>query len=159
MFTAETWFMSLPVEAANFREAIDIEQFKTARKKLDLFKVIIPSILQTKQDELPEDIKTSEYPAFVINRALSQHRDCVDFAQNMNLHPNIPVRTHYVYLLNTVRKGRRAFVGWAKKPKQEEAVEIIAAYSNISRRKAERLVDCVTPAQIEHMKKVLDPGG
>ncbi len=150
--------MTLPVEA-NEVPFIDPEQFKTAQKKLDLFKVIIPSILNTKKDSLPTDTKPSHYPAFIINRALSQHLDCLSHAQNMNMHPDLPMRQHYLFLLNTVRKGFRPFIPWAKKQAQEEAVDIIATYSRISRSKAERLVDCVTPAQIEKMKKVIDLGG
>lgn len=150
--------MSLPVEANEVKK-YDPEQFKTAKKKLDLFKTIIPSILNTKKDSLPSDIKSSQYPAFIINRALSQHLDCLSHAQNMNLRPLIPIRAHYLFLLNTVRKGQRPYVPWATKPAQEEAVDIIATYSGISRKKAERLVGCVTAAQLEHMKKILDPGG
>lgn len=150
--------MSLPVKA-NEIPFIDPEQFKTAQKKLDLFKVIIPSIMNTKKDSLPPDTKVSHYPAFVINRALSQHIDCLGHAQNMNMRGNLPIRQHYLFLLNTVRKGRRDFIPWAKKPAKEEAVDIIATYSRISRRKAEHLVDCVTPAQIEKMKQVIDLGG
>ena len=150
--------MTLPVEA-HVVPVIDVEQFKTEQKKLDIFKTIIPSIMSHKKDSLPTDTKPSHYPAFIINRALSQHRDCIGLAQNVNERPWIPIRAHYIYLLNTVRKGQRPFIPWAKKPKQEEAVNVIASYNRISRRKAERLVNCVTAAQIEKMKSIIDLGG
>jgi hypothetical protein len=150
--------VTLPVEA-HVVTIIDPEQFKSEQKKLDIFKTIIPSIMSHKRDSLPTDTKDSHYPAFIINRALSQHLDCLGLAQNVNERPWIPMRQHYVYLLNTVRKGQRPFIPWAKKPKQEEAVNVIATYHNISRRKAERLVNCVTAAQIDKMKSLIDLGG
>ena len=58
------------------------------RKKLaDLFKDVIPSILQTKKDVIETD---KDYTAFIVNRALSFHYDCVLQANEMNRYPNLP---------------------------------------------------------------------
>ena len=50
----------------------------------DLFKELIPSILQTKQYALLTDQDERSYPAFMVNRALSYHRDTILFANEMN---------------------------------------------------------------------------
>ena len=44
----------------------------------DLFKEIIPSILQTKENVFGEDY--SDYVPYVVNKALSYHVDCVLYA-------------------------------------------------------------------------------
>ena len=50
----------------------------------DLFKDIIPSVLQTKKDVLEDE---KDYNAFVVNKALSFHFDCVLQVNSMNMLP------------------------------------------------------------------------
>lgn len=142
-------------EKSEFDEAAAI---KESKKSLDLFKVIIPSIFLTKKDELKDEILHKKYPPFIITRAISQYIDCLDAAQKLNLRPNIPPRPHYIFLLNTIRKGRRQYVPWAKKPETELAIDIVAQYSKVSRKKAEQMVKILSLAQIEYMRRILDPG-
>ena len=42
------------------------------------------AILQTKKQMIVDEITEKEYQPFLINRALSQHKDCVLFANEMN---------------------------------------------------------------------------
>ena len=64
----------------------------------DLFKDIIPSILQTKKNVLENP---KDYNGFVVNRALSFHYDCVLQANQMNVMPGLNSDMQYAYLLNT----------------------------------------------------------
>ena len=61
----------------------------------DLFKDIIPSILQTKKDVLENE---KDYTAFVVNRALSYHIDCLMYANQMNLNSKLDSKLQYHYL-------------------------------------------------------------
>ena len=61
----------------------------------DLFKDIIPSILQTKKNVLENP---KDYNAFVVNRALSFHYDAALQANEMNKLPGLPADMQYHYL-------------------------------------------------------------
>ena len=67
----------------------------------DLFKEIIPSILQTKEYALLTEQDEKSYSAFMVNRALSYHRDTVLWANEVNKHPNLDnlsaVKEYYGY--------------------------------------------------------------
>ena len=80
----------------------------------DLSKEIIPSILQTKKSVIHDDIDVKDYVPFVGNRALSYHIDCVLYANQMNLHPDLEKDLQYQYLLNTIRSMKRKFQPWQK---------------------------------------------
>ena len=91
----------------------------------DLFKDIIPSILQTKKDVLETD---KDYNAFVVNRALSFHYDCVLQANEMNRYPSLPVTLQYHYLLNSIRGYKRPFRKWEKRETIDDLDEIGRAH-------------------------------
>ena len=42
------------------------------------------SILQTKKQLIVDELTEKDYNPFLVNRALSQHKDCVLFANEMN---------------------------------------------------------------------------
>ena len=83
----------------------------------DLFKDIIPSILQTKKNVLEDE---KDYSAFVVNKALSFHYDCVLQANEMNQYPNLPNLLQYHYLLNKVRGYKRPYQKWVKRETTED---------------------------------------
>ena len=80
----------------------------------DLFKEIIPSILQTKKSVLHDDMDYKTYAPFMVNRALSYHMDCILYANEMNLHSGIDKDLQYSYLLNTIRPMKRKYQAWQK---------------------------------------------
>ena len=49
----------------------------------DLFKEIVPSILQTKKNVFEDDPDLKDYNPFIINRALSFHPDCIPYVEEM----------------------------------------------------------------------------
>lgn len=77
----------------------------------DLFKDIVPSILQTKKDVLDNE---KDYAAFVVNRSLSYHMDCILYANQMNINHGLPKKLQYQYLLQSVRPIKRKFEKWQK---------------------------------------------
>ena len=67
----------------------------------DLFKEILPSILQTKKSPFQEEHEYKDYVPFVANRALSYHNDCLLYVAEMNRLNCLPNDMQYQYLLNT----------------------------------------------------------
>ena len=121
----------------------------------DLFKDIIPSILQNKKDVL-EDPK--DYNAYVVNKALSFYYDTVLQANQMNLHPNLPGVMQYHYLLNKVRGYKRPYEKWVKREKTED-LEAVKEYYGYSNDKAKDVVVLLNDAQLEEIRKRIHKGG
>jgi hypothetical protein len=122
---------------------------------MDVFRDLIPSILQTKKNVLEND---KDYPAFVVNRALSFHYDCVLQANEMNKNPGLPATLQYQYLLNTVRGYKRPFRKWEKRETIDD-LDAIKEYYNYSDEKAREALVLLNAAQIETIRKAIDKGG
>jgi hypothetical protein len=123
----------------------------------DLFKDIIPSILQTKKVMVTQE-NERDYVPFVVNKALSFHKDCVLFANEMNLRPNTDGLLQYHYLLNRIRGYRRPFQKWHKRETIEN-LEAIKEYYNYSNDKAKETLSVLSDGQIIEIKKKLNKGG
>ena len=121
----------------------------------DLFKDVIPSILQTKKDVIETD---KDYTAFIVNRALSFHYDCVLQANEMNRYPNLPGTMQYHYLLNTIRGYKRPFRKWEKRETIDD-LEAVREYYNYSYEKAKEVLVLLDATQLETIKKEIDKGG
>jgi len=124
----------------------------------DLFKEIVPSILQTKKSVINDDLDAKDYVPFVVNRSLSYHIDCVLYVNEMNLYPEIDKDMQYQYLLNTIRPMKRKFQSWQKSQveKDLECVKIYFGYSNAKAREALRIL---TDEQIAEIRTKTDKGG
>jgi hypothetical protein len=122
---------------------------------MDVFRDLIPSILQTKKNVLEND---KDYPAFVVNRALSFHYDCVLQANEMNQNPGLPASMQYQYLLNTVRGYKRPFRKWEKRETIDD-LEAVKEYYNYSNEKAREALVLLDANQLETIRKAIDKGG
>ena len=123
----------------------------------DLFKEIIPSILQTKEYALLTDKDESEYPHFVVGRALSQHLDTVLIANEINKYPNVDNKLKYDFLLNMVKPYKRPFVKWSKRVEPVD-LEIVQEYYGYSYNKAMEVMRILTDEQINSLREQLDKG-
>jgi len=123
----------------------------------DLFKEIIPSILQTKEYALLTEQDEKTYSAFMVNRALSFHRDTVLFANEMNKFSNLDNKLKYDFLLNIVRAQKRPYSKWHKKAKNSDLVAV-KEYYGYSDAKAEEALKILDDAQIELIKEQLYKG-
>mgnify|MGYP003336982285 FL=1 len=121
----------------------------------DLFKDIIPSILQTKKNVLEDE---KDYSAFVVNKALSFHYDCVLQANEMNRYPSLPGTLQYHYLLNSIRGYKRPFRPWQKRETIEN-LETVKEYFGYSNEKAKEVLVLLNADQIEEIKKKIHKGG
>ena len=121
----------------------------------DLFKELIPSILQTKKDCLDNE---KDYVPYVVNRSLSAHYDCILYANQMNLHPHLDKRMQYDYLLHSVRGYKRPFQPWLKKETPENLAAVME-YHKYSHEKAREALKILTDDQLSSIIKRLDKGG
>ena len=121
----------------------------------DLFKEIIPSILQSKKYVLEDD---KSYNAFIVNRALSFHYDCVMQANEMNKVPGTSGSMQYSFLLNSVRGYKRPFRKWEKRETIDD-LEAVKEYYNYSNEKAKEALSLLSDTQIQEIKKYLNKGG
>jgi hypothetical protein len=118
----------------------------------------VNQILQGKQQLIVDDLTEKEYVPFLTNRSLSYHKDCILFANEMNLRHHVDAKMQNDFLLNTVRSRKRPFTKWAKSEKSEdiECIKIIFGYSNSKAREALRLL---SDEQIQELKTKTDIGG
>jgi hypothetical protein len=123
----------------------------------DLFKDVIPSILQTKKHVVTSE-NESDYVPFVVNKALSFHYDCVMWANEMNLRPNTDGLLQFHYLINKVRGYRRPFQKWQKRETLEN-LELVKEYFNYSNEKAKEALNILSDDQIIEIRKRLNKGG
>jgi hypothetical protein len=121
----------------------------------DLFKDIIPSILQNKQYVLEDE---KDYQGYIINKALSFHYDCALQANQMNLYPNLPGTLQYQYLLNTIRGYKRPYSKWVKRETSDN-LEAVREYYGYSYDKAKQVMVLLNDSQIEEIRKRIHKGG
>jgi hypothetical protein len=124
----------------------------------DLFKEIIPSILQTKKSPFQDELDYKDYTPFVVNRALSYHMDCVLYANEMNLHPELEKDLQYQYLLNTIRPMKRKFQPW-QKSEVDKNIDCVKTYFGYSNQKAKEALRILNDEQIAEIKRRTDKGG
>lgn len=121
----------------------------------DLFKDIIPSILQTKQDILENE---KEYAPFIVNRALSYHIDCLMYANQMNLNSKLDSKLQYQYLLQAIRPMKRKFQPW-QKPSTLKDIDCVKEYFGYSNEKAKGALRILSTDDLDLIRSRLDKGG
>lgn len=124
----------------------------------DLFKEIIPSILQTKKSVIHDDLDRKDYKPFLVNRALSFHKDCILYANQMNLHPGIDNDMQYHYFLNTIRPMKRKFEPWQKSEVNKD-IDSIKLYFGYSNEKAKEALRILNDEQIADIRAKTTKGG
>ena len=124
----------------------------------DLFKEIVPSILEKKKSVFRDDLDYKDYKAFLINRALSYHMDCVLYANEMNVHSQLDPDLQYLYLLNTIRPMKRKFQPWQKSEINKD-LECVKQYFGYSNEKAKDVLRILNDEQIAEIKAKTNKGG
>ena len=124
----------------------------------DLFKEIVPSILQTKKNVIRDDIDLKDYKPFMVNRALSYHMDCVLYVNEMNINNSLDVDIQYQYLLNSIRPMKRKFQAW-QKSEVDKDIECVKQYFGFSNEKAKEALRILTDEQVAEIKAKTTKGG
>ncbi len=123
----------------------------------DLFKELIPSILQTKEYALLTEQDEKSYSSFMVNRALSYHRDTVLFANEMNRYTTLDNKLKYDFLINIIRAQKRPYSKWHKKASSSDLIAV-KEYYGYSDAKAEEALKILSDDQITEIKKQLYKG-
>lgn len=124
----------------------------------DLFKEIVPSILQSKKNVFEDDPDYKDYNPFIVNRALSFHADCIPYVEEMNFLHHLDKDMQYQYLINTIRPMKRKFAPW-QKSQVEKDLECVKEYFGYSNQKAKEALRILTDEQIYEIKRKTDKGG
>ena len=117
------------------------------------------AILQNKKQLIVDDITEKGYEPFLINRGLSQHKDCILYANEMNRRHFLDKKLQNYFLLNTVRSQKRPFAKWAKKSEKSEDIECVKQIFNYSNSKASEALRILSKEQIQKLKEQTDTGG
>ena len=123
----------------------------------DLFKEIIPSILQNKKSVIENDQDAKDYQPYMVNKALSYHVDVVLYANDMNMCYHLHKKAQYEYLINSVRGMKRPYAQWHKASKTNdlEAVKLFFGYST---RRAREALNLLTDDQLKIIRRKTDTG-
>jgi hypothetical protein len=124
----------------------------------DIFKEIIPAILQTKKNPFQVEHDYKVYAPFIVNRAISYHLDCVLYANEMNMRPFIDKDQQFTFLLNTIRSMKRKFQPW-QKSSDDKDMECVKVYFGYSNEKAKEALRILTIEQLEEIKNKVEKGG
>ena len=111
------------------------------------------TVLGTDNDELAQ----KSYEPFIVNRGLSLFPDTILYANEMNRLALLEKAPQFLYLLNIIRPRKR-YEKWIKKSAMDDE-KVVAAYYNISLRKAKDAIRVLMPEHINTMKQLLDIGG
>lgn len=115
-------------------------------------------ILQGKKQLIVDEVTEAEYVPFMVNRALSYHKDCVLYANEMNRRHQIDKKLQNDFLLNTIRAKKRPFNKWIK-PEKSEDIACIKSFYGFSDAKARDALRLLTDKQIQELKEKTDKGG
>lgn len=124
----------------------------------NLFKDILPSIMQTKKSVLNTEEDYKEYNPYIINRALSKHKDCIMYANEANIYNGMDKDMHYQYMMNSIRGKKRPFEKWEKFEKNTD-IDMIKEYFSISSEKARDYLRILTEEQLIEFREWTHKGG
>ena len=124
----------------------------------DLFKEILPSILEKKRSVFLDEYDYKDYNPYIINRALSYHMDCILYVNELNKNPNLEKDLQYSYLLNTIRPQTRKFQPW-QKSEVDKDIECVKQYFGYSNEKAKEALRILNDEQIAEIKAKTNKGG
>jgi hypothetical protein len=119
---------------------------------VDLFAVV--NDVTHKKSGLITTENEADYNSFMMNRALSYYKDCVIFANEMNMNPELPNKLQHDYLINIVR-SRRRFSKWAKKDKSDD-VAAIQRYFGYNKQRAREALAILSKQQLTKIKESIE---
>jgi len=124
----------------------------------DIFKEVIPSIIGDRQGKKQFlEIEESDYNTFIINKALSNHKDCVFYANFINENHKIPNLIKYKYLYDRIRGTQRPFIPWNKRSNIEN-IKLICEYYKVGNIAAKQYLEILSEEQIENIRNKFNSG-
>ena len=111
-------------------------------------------LMENKEDPFWE----KKYPAFVVNRCLSYHKELIYIVNEMNQRSNIYNRLQFHFLINSIRRMRRFGSKWAT-TNRSKAFDAIKKYYGYSNEKARVALDILSKEQQGTIIKKVSVGG
>ena len=124
-------------------------------KKFDVF-TFVGDISKGKKYLFTEETEDN-YDAYIINKAFSLTADTILYANDMNLHYNLPKKLQHDYLINSIRPRSR-YEKWPKVEKSSD-IDAVKEYYNYSREKAVIALSILSKGQLAIIKEKLEKGG
>jgi hypothetical protein len=124
----------------------------------DLFKEIIPSILENKEYQLTNEEDEKVYSGFMVNKSLSAHIDTILYANEMNRRHFLDKKLQYDYLFHSIRKYKRKYQKWIKYNESKD-IQLIKEYYSYSTKQAEQVFPLLSKSDLEYITEKLDKGG
>lgn len=118
----------------------------------------INAINDTKKNLFEDPQASKDYSSFLINRGLSYFPDTILFANEMNLHSDIPEEWQFFFFLNSIPKKKR-FSKWSKKDAETESFRLVKEYFRYSDEKAKEALSILSEEQLTMIKEKLNKGG
>lgn len=125
---------------------------------MDLFKEVIPSITQTKENllELNPGLD-KKYPAFMVNRVFGLSIETLFYACVMNMYPNCSNQAHYDYYFYSLPK-KKIWSKWHKPEPLPHGFEEVKKFFGYNNKQTHEVYRMLTKDQIEeivaHMREV-----
>lgn len=111
------------------------------------------------KDSLFDDPQAEkDYVPFIVNRSLSYFPDTILYANEVNLHSQMPKKWQFEFLRATVTKKKR-FSKWTKKSPRSDDLAAVQQYYKYSTERALEVLELLSPEQIEYLKQQMDTGG
>lgn len=125
--------------------------------KVGLFD-LLSAITETKDYIFSDDV-AREYVPFIINRGLSQHVDCILYANEMNKNPQISKKRHFDFLFHSIpKKVRRG--KWAKfEDSNKDVIDLIVRKYSVSRERAMEYVKLLDQSDLKALQESYSIGG
>ena len=106
---------------------------------------------------MDHDPDASGYPAYVVNRCLSGHMDCILYVNEMNIAYHLDPKLQYDFYINTLRPRKR-FSPWLKKEAIKD-LDLVKRYYGYSNEKARTALALLSKSQLEQIELKLNTGG
>ena len=100
----------------------------------------------------------NSYAPYRMNKFLSQHIDCMLYANEMNFHSHLDNKLQFDYFINSIRKKFRRSEKWLK-PEDFEVIDLVKEYYGYSTPKAKEALRILGDDDIEYIRKKLYKGG
>lgn len=95
---------------------------------------------------------------YMINTSMSQYYDCIMYANEANIRPELSKRMVYDYYHFAIQPKKKRYAKWGS-PKKELDVVMIAEFYNCNFKHAAQYLSILTPEQVEIIRKKTDTGG
>lgn len=124
---------------------------------MDLFKEVLPSLLENKKSIITSE-NEKEYKPYLTNKCLSQHNDCILFINEMNMMCDLDKKLQYDYYINILKAKKRKYQKWYKATESDD-INAIKEYYDYSSEKAKDALRILSAEQLNYIKEIINKGG